>query len=523
MSDWLDTYKSIAEVVKCADKNTDSILFLAVSEMNPRHPVTLKNQELVERLTNCDHENKKSISLLKLLSTSLLCILFSVAQSLNVICRKIRSCKDINSLKNKKYSYILKSWFIEQKDNDNNNDFYFGNIAEHLYEYGYTGLIIGDHPGPWKFCGYAVKNKYQESKLRYDEKLFLPLWAPIWIALKQISEGYSLYRNLIKEKNDTKKIIYYYILSSLLSPSTAQHVAYYFIVKNAIKKLQASIFITLYEGQPWERAARCGAREANPQCMLIGYQHSIVLPHALTILNPASISNNYLYPDLIVCTGNETKNMLATEDNLLNTKLITLGSFKTKRIDTSINEPDNTKKVILVIPEGVPDESILLFDFVMSAADKLKDWRIIFRTHPILPFEKIRSQLNHDPIIHKNIEISSNSDITDDCVKSSVVIYRGSTAVFTAIKYGIKPVYLDIHEKPKVDPLWRLKTWKIEVKDVNNMIDELRKYNEEPINNLLIQWKTATKYVDEYMMPVSEVTVKRLMQEIQSVKERRSV
>jgi hypothetical protein len=61
-----------------------------------------------------------------------------------------------------------------------------------------------------------------------------------------------------------------------------------------------------------------------------------------------------------------------------------------------------------------------------------------------------------------NIVWSSGS-LEKDATASSWAIYRGSTAIFSAITAGCRPIYLKVNEELSIDPLYDVREYVISV------------------------------------------------------------
>ena len=75
--------------------------------------------------------------------------------------------------------------------------------------------------------------------------------------------------------------------------------------------------------------------------------------------------------------------------------------------------------------------------------------------HPLLSFEKLKK---HSPIFNKipdNI-YQSGCDLDEDVQKCDSVLYRGSTAVVSAINAGLKPIYYQQNiDELSIDPIYQ--------------------------------------------------------------------
>ena len=164
------------------------------------------------------------------------------------------------------------------------------------------------------------------------------------------------------------------------------------------------------------------------------------------------------------------------------------------------------------MPEGNLTESKLLFDFALNVARLVPDHRFIFRCHPLLPFEKVRGHLSQNLDGFANVVVSQESAISADFARSSVVLYRGSSAVSHAVLDGLRPVYVrresDIFD---VDPLFELQAWRDYVSSEDELCQLLRGYSNLGDAEALASWKPAWDYVNSYTVPVDETSIDRFV------------
>ena len=69
----------------------------------------------------------------------------------------------------------------------------------------------------------------------------------------------------------------------------------------------------------------------------------------------------------------------------------------------------------------------------------------------------------------KNIYFSKNN-FNKDFILSKVVLYRGSTAIINAVRLGLFPIYLNIHENFNIDPLFDIEDGKFKISKTKDFI-----------------------------------------------------
>ena len=67
----------------------------------------------------------------------------------------------------------------------------------------------------------------------------------------------------------------------------------------------------------------------------------------------------------------------------------------------------------------------------------------------------------------------SDNKIEDDYDSCCWILYRGSSAVISAVLIGLKPIYLNCSEELTIDPIFEIKNWKSDVTSTKDLADRL--------------------------------------------------
>jgi hypothetical protein len=289
---------------------------------------------------------------------------------------------------------------------------------------------------------------------------------------------------------------------------------YFWIGKTASKIWDPQGFITLYEGNSWEKCLRRGIKSASKSCITVGYQHTAIFPYNLTLLKPNPDPLSFCVPEVVACLGEQTKRMLEVSHVRLGSSLINFGSFRFGPTEYSHKSPRQKNKAFLVVPEGTLMESKLLFNYAIQVAISLTDYYFIFRCHPIFSFSQIRPHLDNNMEIIQNIEISDNHNMFDDIARSSILLYRSSSIVLYAILNGLKPFYFCDDHNHHVDPLFELNGWREHVTSVEEMEKVLQRYEGLTELQLSESWRKAADYVSKYIQPVEDTSIDALLKRL---------
>jgi hypothetical protein len=96
----------------------------------------------------------------------------------------------------------------------------------------------------------------------------------------------------------------------------------------------------------------------------------------------------------------------------------------------------------------------MLFNLSLEYAKQHRSQRFTWRLHPLLSFKKLKKQSPIFKNLPDNIVLSEGS-LENDIEHCGSVLYRGSTAVVSAINAGLKPIYYrKSADEPSIDPIY---------------------------------------------------------------------
>ncbi len=527
LSEGLEQYRELTRLAYRVLRLCPRLPVLALSMVHPRHPVPAEQLELMVELQEGGNGEKfsrsQSAHRLGILSLALMarkcipCLLYMLRQTVRLMRLRWQVRPLLNRAKCEPADVVMKTWGFGPHSLSNPTDFYYGRLPQLLKQRGISSVLLcGDARGDGPLAAFE-QSALSQTHVRYvPEKVLVPLWAPFLAACSQVFTSFSLWRLGRKVNKDWKfATICERACLDCLNPSTTSILLYYYLAAAAVKTLNAKVFVTLYEGQPWEKAAWQGATAAKTGCLTVGYQHTVIMPHSLSLTFPNQGSWEMSAPEVVLCLGQVTRNMMKPGHEAHRTKLIQFGSFRWNSGDPLPLAPRPKQQTVLVVPEtGVIREAQLLFNFAMRAARLIPEHRFIFRCHPVMPFERILPHLENTPKEFPNIEISDRDVISDDFARSSVVLYRGSSSVLYAVLYGLKPVYLHDGCFPGVDPLFELGNWREHVSLPGDLVERLQHYASTPEVIAAEDWRSAVEYVHAYTTPIDSSSVDRFLESV---------
>ena len=424
------------------------VSLLGASAVNPRHPLPADHLELLAALAKHDREGSQGNSVkpsqrVHLPSISLMIrewiwsFLTAVRDTLRLMKLKWRFAPLLRKAKQEPITVVMKTWCFGTEALKSDVDFYYGRMPGLLQGRGVSCLLLcGDFNGGDE--GIFAQAVLERNQIRsIPERILLPIWAPVVTVLDQLRTSLTL-RRMARHSDDTQfATLCAYASMDCLNRFTTQNALYFYVAKVAVRSWRPRVFMTLYEGQPWEKPAWHGAKVGKKDCAIVGYQHTVIMAHSLALLSPNRDSWELSTPDVVLCLGETARRMLKAGHEPHGTRLIPFGSFRRNPGDSVLHPPRPDRRTVLVAPEGTASEAELLFNFALRVAPLVPDHRFIFRCHPVLPFSEIRHCLHDVPEEFPNIEISEKS-VVEDLARSSVVLYRGSSLVLYAILYRVE-------------------------------------------------------------------------------------
>ena len=296
--------------------------------------------------------------------------------------------------------------------------------------------------------------------------------------------GFSLLRKSIHEKDELKKqLLINASINSLKDPSlTSIRIGHQ--LNKILAKTSTKYVITTYEGHAWERQCFYVSKLYNRKIFRIGYQHSIIFRLQHSVFNNLSDSFS---PDLIMTSGETAFDLFVKSVQLTGIRKDILGSNRGKKIN--INLLNKNLDTILVVPEGLEDECVKLFEFAIKYAKEYHNVKFIFRLHPVLDFNELSKKYHSFNKIPVNIVVST-ATLKEDICNSGIVLYRGSTVIFDAVISGLMPLYLSCKSEINIDPLFLINnSWKRNIMNDSDLTIAIRDYNH---NNLISLEKRET-------------------------------
>ena len=387
--------------------------------------------------------NKSKFILLK-------CICISFLSFFKFFTKKIfnKKSKYNNSLfLDHEFDYLFVSHLVNETYLNKRVDFQFGKVP---FVHKKTGMVYFNH----------ISNFDYSKNLNLLKKFPVPIYILenktnlcnyFKIILSVFKQSFKIFKLIKFDLNLLEiKLIIFGLIKSFSSSTLYNYVMMleFFLL---IKRTKPKFLIFTFEGQSYERVIIYAAKLADPRIKIIGYQNSPLIKNQNTLL--LKFDSKFM-PDEVWTSGYFCSKIVKKKLKI-RTKI--LGSPKyisRKQVNNYAFFNNNSKKITcLVAPEGTLSETFMLFNFCLIYLNTYNNINFLFRLHPEINKNKLFSKFNTFNQNFTKVKFTKNKN--DDFMTSDLILYRGTTLVTQAIKFGLRPLYLSLGKNDlNVDPLY---------------------------------------------------------------------
>ena len=399
---------------------------------------------------------------------------------------------------------LFVSHLINPKAARTEPDFYFRELPDHMQSLNYkTAVALLNHTN--EFSGWGEEQ--EEDK---PAKILIPRrlgFAKEFRFLRMAVNTYFFFmKQCFSEKDNFKKSFLSELARNAFSTDTIRAFRIYETVRSILLNTDTRLLSLTWEGHSWERLVCYAAKQADHPITVIGYQHTILFPSSHAIKR--SIGKIY-QPDIILTVGSVTKKIMKDIGEI---KVLEYGSPRLKEKNLYKGN-DHIPNACLVAPEGLTEQSILLFAFGVEAARLMPETQFIFRMYPGIPFETVQSKDKRLQELPPNVIISSLKNMEDDFKRCSWLLYRSTSVSFFAVLAGLRPLYLQEENELSVDPLYMLASWRLNVEKPEQLISIIHKDIHAPAIEKEIEIKDAAVFCETYMTPYNMPLFEKIVKE----------
>ena len=429
---------------------------------------------------------------------ALFCLANAVRMTFKIARMQWSLRKQIRTIRKNNFAVIAKSWCFGPQRNSIERDFYYGDLQARLGARGAGMLLLSGDANNSDWQAFARNNISESPGTRLPELCLSPLSAPIQYAFEQLAASAALMQRSSIEDSALMRAAMKQASLDVLDPAVTQDSLMFPIASAATNHWRPQVFMTLYEGHGWEKAAWQGAKQGHPGCRTVGYQHTVVFPEAASLLKPSQV------PDVVLALGEQTANLLSKGHRGI--PMVRFGSFRHSGAAASTSS-DPAIRTVLVLPEGIEREATALFRFAYYCAQGAPSLRFILRAHPQWPAAKALERIEEPVLTLPNIELSDRAHIDDDFKRASVVLYRGSSAVLYGILNGLLAVNLRLPDMINSDPLDQITAWHETCGTTETFRELLARHERGTSAAREADWQKAVEYVKSYIVPVDDRSI----------------
>jgi len=414
-----------------------------------------------------------------------------------------RLCKNHldNIINEKEKYYVLNTGIYPSSISEENKytDSFFGKLPDFLIARKNKLLIIARIIGDY---GNTIRklSKYKQH-LIIPQELFLGYFdvfkATICVYFNKIKfdKGIEFYGLNIS------KIIQMEFDKDYLNTIRAELLQKY-IIRNMLDHIKIHTFTTTYENNPWEKICFLSLKEYSPSTKTIGYQHAVVTKASANMFISKEEMSYVPMPDKIITVGDITSDLLREYGSFPENRIQSSCALRHEYLYKLMIKNFTKNNTILIALEGVY-ECYKLVNFVFNALSNTKDFQVIIRTHPALPFNRIKNDLCFDIDSHTNFSVSNQKSLKDDLSDADILIYWGSTVSLEALMMGIPVIHVNLDDLVSVDPLFNCRHLKWTVKNVEALQDVILQIYDLPEQDYLVQYNEAKSYIEKYLKKVT--------------------
>jgi hypothetical protein len=500
---WLVRYRALVQMMYALRRQCRRVELLGVSSVQPRHPVPSEQLALMALLAEDRHPPSGLGWWVRLAWRWGRCLVFALRDGAQLAWMQWRCRGALHRIGRRPVDVLIKTWGFAPERPEGTVDFYCGPLPGLLRARGFETLTLSGNGNGHLRTAFARGVLSRGQGRAVPEPLLLPWWAPLVRALQLLPLALEVRRAARRAPEEAFRAFCASVSLDCVSPYAMRNSLYADLLRRAVSRWRPRVVLTLWEGQPWEALAWHGTKTADPDCVVAGYQHTVLMPHALSLLEPARGSWAPAAPEVLLCLGPRTQELLAPGQAGRGTRSIVFGSFR-HPAGPPLEPPRPGRRTVIVLPEAILPEAILLFNFALRLAPRLPDHQFIFRCHPGLPFADVERHL--DPSRPGNVEVSRHP-IGEDFSRASAVLYRGSSSVLYAALQGLKLLYLRDARWHDVDPLFELTQWREVVETPEQAAAALQNYAQCSEETAAAPWRMAAAYVGRYTAQVSDERV----------------
>lgn len=398
-------------------------------------------------------------------------------------------------------AYVVKTFLYDHSLNaaGRYEDTFFGRLPQYLQGRRPT-MVLADLVGTYP--------EQVRRILQCQEMLIVPLehfcsvgdvW---WAIVRAMSRRTVLNERLAFEGWDVGSLVNAEIARSSLSPTLIIDYLHFACVRRLAGAVPLETFFFTCENNPWERMCILALRRFAPKASIVGYQHSVVTRASANMFVSAGEAATAPLPDWIVTVGEAPKRIIDRYGALGAGRVRPGCALRSASLFRLTPQPRRPIRRILVALDGLKE----ICHVVNYAARELREhseFEVTFRTHPLVPLERIRRRLRYD-LARVGHFRRSGASLSQDLERTDLVLYWGSTVGAEALMLGTPVIHFDRGDVLSYDPLFECRALKWVVHPDDRLIDTIRGIEALDGEEFERRRREARAYVQTYFHEVTE-------------------
>ncbi len=405
------------------------------------------------------------------------------------------------SFADQKPVYVIKTFVYDHSFAKDGmyKDAFFGRLTEFLEEKGERVIFFADILGDYKSCLKKIANCPNAIILPID--FFSSVSAVFNCILVS-----CFYRPEFKGQIEFLN----YEISDLINADLASHSSriqpyqylHYDQTNNLLKKIRVKTFLLTYENNPWEKMCILALRERSAQTKILGYQHTVIPQASVNMFNSIDEENLIPKPDCILTVGLEPQRIIERYTQMSSLPIKPACALRYENLWQLSLLPRTKTFQILVALEGIVDVYKMV-NYILQQLDGQPKFKIIIRTHPVLPLQAFAHRLVKKLADLPCVEISQGYSLIEDIKRTDLTIYWGSTVALESLWLGKPVVHFDQQTLFSYDPLFACRHLKWTVRRHQKLIEVFEEIYALSDENFLLERQKALEYLKDYFYPVN--------------------
>lgn len=287
--------------------------------------------------------------------------------------------------------------------------------------------------------------------------------------------------------------------SSRIQPYQYLH---YGQTKNLLKKIAVKTFLLTFENNPWEKMCILALRQYAPQAKVLGYQHTVIPQASLNMFSSLEEEGIVPRPDCVLTVGLEPKRIIERYSGGSFLPVKSACALRYENLWKLDSLPRTKTGRILLALEGIL-EVYQIVNYVVRELDGNQQFKVVIRTHPVLPVSAFARKLTKKLSDLPFVEISQGYSVIDDIKRTDLVMYWGSTVALEALWMGKPVVHFDQQSLFSYDPLFACEHLKWTVNSNQKLNDVFQDIYGLCDESFCSQRQKALDYLKDYFYPVN--------------------